>query len=69
MINVQVNNGEVHVTVEGFTIDLLAEVPIGFGKLLHGLLRNLPDEGLRNELIKGVFECTLDMMKRAGEEE
>lgn len=68
MIKVEVNNGESHISVGGSTIGLLAEVPIGFCQLLHGILKNFP-EGLRQELIKGVFELTLVMMKMEGEKQ
>ena len=66
MIKIEVNNGGCHVRVEGITLELLAEVPIGFGQALHGILKNVPAD-LKQELIKGVFELTLNMMKREAE--
>lgn len=68
MIEVKVNNGSVDVKIEGLAIDLLAEVPIGFGRALHGILHHFP-EYLKQELVKTTFELTLKTMMEADDDE
>lgn len=70
MIKVEFDNSECcTVSVKGHVLDLLAEATICFGKVLHGILRDCPSKALRDELIKGVFENTLDAMREEGEQE
>lgn len=64
MIEVKVNGpkGLCNTQVEGARVDLLAELPIVFGKLLYVILGDCP-KGLKEELIKYIFELTLEDLK------
>lgn len=68
MIKIEVNKGATDVKLEGLMIELLAEVPIGFGRALHGILNHCPED-LKIELIKTTFELTLKSMREADEDE
>lgn len=60
MIKVVVHgDGHVELAVQGKPLDLLAEIPIGFGGLLARVLHNCPDEEYKKHLLKKVLECTL----------
>ena len=63
MIEVKVNKGDVELAMEGHRRDILAEIPIAFGTVLSVALDGCP-EGLKEELIKGVFECVLREIRR-----
>lgn len=64
MIKVKVNGpkGICKTTVKGKRLDLLAELPLIFGKLLHVIMKDTPAE-LKNDLIKYIFELTLEELK------
>lgn len=69
MIKLEYDDSECcFVSVKGHILDLLAETAICFGKLLHGILQDCPSKDLRDNLIKGVFENTLDEMRKEGDQ-
>ncbi len=55
--------GIVNAKVEGTVLDLLAEIPVAFGHVMGGVLKTCPDEKLRAELTKQIFELTLREME------
>ena len=63
MIEVKVNEGCCEVSVQGHRIEILSEIPIGFGRIMKGVLNNAPDD-MRDELIKTIFELTLQELNR-----
>ena len=62
MIKVIVDKGHVELGFDGHRLDMLAEVSTGFGGIMAHLLEGAPDD-LRDEMIMGVFECTLMEIK------
>ena len=65
MIEIKVDgpNDILHVKVDGKILDLLAEIPIAFGHVLGRILITCPNEKLRAEITKQVFENTLEEME------
>lgn len=61
-LKVDGKKGECSLKAEGFRIALLAEIPIGFGKVLHMALADTPDS-FKDKVIKNIFEMTLKSMK------
>lgn len=68
MIDMRLHEGHCSINLEGHRINLLADLPIGFGKLLYRILGDCPKE-LKDELIKATFEMVLEQMKAEEEEE
>lgn len=68
MIDMRLHEGHCTIKLDGYRINLLADLPIGFGKLLYRVLGDCPKE-LKDELIKATFEMTLEQMKAEEEGE
>lgn len=67
MIELKCARGMLDTRIVGHRVELLAEIPILFGKTLFVVLEDCPS-GLREEYIKTVFEMTLEEMKRVSDE-
>ena len=63
MITLQVNKGHVTAGAAGAINDLLSETGIGLGNVLYKITETCPDDELKQTIIKGVFELTLQVMK------
>ena len=69
MIEMKMDKGACVITMKGPRFKLLAEIPIGFDKILKELLDDAP-AGLRDKLIKTIFELTLrEFMEKEDDEE
>lgn len=62
MIEIKVADGEQTYRVEGNTLELLAEIPIAIGPVMRRIFEGCPS-GLKEDLIKTVFECILMEMQ------
>ena len=67
MIEIKVNKGHCQTSASGQIIQLLAELPIGVGQCLYRILKDAPDDKIRETLIKIFFEQVLHQMKLEGE--